>query len=82
MGTIKPLGPCEFEITGIEVKKTNETTLKLSLNDHVRYRINNGKEIRRAPGFDFHEGKRYAVIYSPYPDEPVLEIITLLENEQ
>ena len=55
--------------------------MRLSLNDHVRYRINKNGDIRRVLGFDLDEDKRYAVIYSPYPDDPVLEIITLLENK-
>ena len=82
VGTIRNLGNCEFEIKGIEAKKKIETTVKLSLNDHVRYRINENGEIRRVMGFDLSEDKRYAVIYCPYPDGPVLEIISLLENEQ
>jgi len=73
VGTIKKLGNCEFQMQG---------NVKFSLNDHVRYRINKSGEIRRVSGFDLYEDKRYEVVYSPYPDEPVVEIITLLENEQ
>jgi len=72
-GTIKNLGPCEFQIDG---------KMTFSLNDQVRYRINSSGDIRKVLGFDLDEEKTYEVVYSPYPDEPVLEIITLLENER
>lgn len=89
IGTIKKLENCEFEITG-RVETTNTTgnlipkekdsTIKLSLNDHVRYRINRNGDIRRVLGFDLVEDKKYSVIYSPYPSAPVLETIELLEK--
>ena len=88
VGTIKKLDNCEFEIQGnlvavkdgIDIYQENETTVKLSLNDHVRYMVNKNGEIIRTLGFDLYEDEKYAVVYSPNPDEPILEIITLLED--
>jgi alpha-L-fucosidase len=89
VGTIRNLENCEFEIKGsivitntigIEIDQENKMTVKLSLNDHVRYRVNKNGDIRRVLGFDLYEDEKYAVVYSPYPSAPVLEIITLLEK--
>jgi alpha-L-fucosidase len=72
VGTVKNLGNYGFQMED----------LKFSLNDHVKYRINNNGDIRKVSGYDLSEDKKYEVVYSPYPDEPVLEIITLIENDQ
>jgi alpha-L-fucosidase len=87
VGRIKNTENCEFEIAGkvvttnkdgIEISHHEEITVKLSLNDHVRYRINEKGIIRSVLGYDLIDGEEYAVVYSPYPDKPVLEIITYL----
>ena len=89
IGTIQNLENCEFEIsgkvvstnqTGFEVNQENETNVKLSLNDHVRYRINKNGNIERVLGYHLSEDEKYAVVYSPYPETPVLEIITWLKD--
>ena len=54
--------------------------MKLSLYDHVRYWINENGEIERVMGYNLSEDEKYAVVYSPYPDAPVLEIITWLKD--
>jgi alpha-L-fucosidase len=89
IGNIRNLENCEFEITGkvvssnqtgFEVNQEKETSVKLSLNDHVRYRINKSGKIERVLGFQLSENEKYAIVYSPYPDAPVLEIITWLKD--
>ena len=52
------------------------TTQKLSLNDHVRCRINQNGDIRQVQGFELSTSKKYAVVYSPFKEAPELEIIT------
>ena len=89
IGKIQNLEDCEFEITGnvvstnrtgFEINQENETYVKLFLNDHVRYRINKSGNIERVLGFHLSEDEKYAVVYSPYPDAPVLEIITWMKD--
>ncbi|MEN8230983.1 MAG: alpha-L-fucosidase, partial [Bacteroidota bacterium] len=66
VGTIKTHENCEFEFvgkivstndTGFEIDQEEEKTVKLSLNDYVRYRINEKGIIRRVSGFDLIDGE-------------------------
>ncbi len=52
--------------------------MAFSLNDHVRFRTNPKGEIRAVPGFDLEKGREYEVVYSPYPEGPEVEIVTLV----
>ncbi len=53
-----------------------ESFQTLSLNDHVRYRISDQGDIRSVQGFELEKGKTYSFVYSPFEDNPELEIIT------
>ena len=41
---------------------------------------NNNGNIERVLGYHLSEDQKYAVVYSPYPETPVLEIITWLKD--
>jgi alpha-L-fucosidase len=78
----------EFRVTGKHIRGSRQgaqftddrvSTVTLSLNDHVRYRINAGGDIRAVQGFELEEGATYRVVYSPFKDQPVTEIITRME---
>jgi alpha-L-fucosidase len=62
------------------ILEEKETRLDLSLNDHLRYRINNKGDIRQVQGFELSKEKEYSVVYSPYKEGPELEIITEISN--
>ena len=89
LGKITPLKSTQFSITGkklvssdrdYSIPDNKETTLQLSLNDHVRYRINEGGTIYQVQGFELSKQKVYDVVYSPYSRGPVVEIITEIRN--
>jgi len=63
-----------------EALEDSETTLKFSLNDHVRFRTNFDGDIRQVQGYALEIGKQYHVAYSPFDEGPVVEIITKLER--
>jgi alpha-L-fucosidase len=59
-----------------EIVEEKVTTKTLSLIDFVRFRINQKGDIKLVQGYELEKEKEYAVVYSPYEDGPVLEIIT------
>ena len=58
------------------ILEEKETTKQFTLNDHVRYRINTNGDIRQVQGYELSRESEYSVVYSPYEEGPVLEIIT------
>jgi hypothetical protein len=66
--------------TGYEEFDDKETTIKLSLNDHVRFRTSREGDIRSVQGFYLVPGQDVDIVYTPHKGaEPELEIITLRE---
>ncbi len=64
---------------GEEILEEEETAMSFTLNDHVRFRINDKGEIRQVQGYDLEIGKNYHIAYAPYENNPEVEIITMLE---
>lgn len=62
--------------TGYEEWTQDEKTSTFSLNDHVRFRINDRGDIRSVQSLEVQEGKTYKVVYSRFKKESVVEIIT------
>ena len=62
------------------ILEEKETVLKLSLNDHTRYRINDRGDIRQVQGYELSRENEYSVVFSPYEEGPELEIITELRK--
>jgi hypothetical protein len=50
--------------------------MSFSLNDNVKFRINDNGNILLVNGFTLEKGKTYKVVYSPYESGAVVEIIT------
>ncbi|MDB4584104.1 alpha-L-fucosidase [Draconibacterium sp.] len=61
---------------GYEVYSDVEKTFSFSLNDHVRFRTNDNGDIRSVQSLEIQKGKTYRVVYSPYEEGWVVEIIT------
>jgi len=61
---------------GFEIYDENEKTMSFSLNDHVKFRINDNGNILLVNGFTLEKGKTYKVVYSPYESGAMVEIIT------
>lgn len=59
-----------------EFYEETEKSLSFSLNDNVKFRINDGGDIRLVNGYALEKGKVCKVVYSPYKEGAVVEIIT------
>jgi alpha-L-fucosidase len=87
-GTITKIDGVDFSISGklmisneigFEESDEENTTIQFSLNDHVRFRINNNGDIRAVQNLMLKEGSQYHIVYSPYKNGPEVEIVTKLE---
>ena len=65
---------------GYELFSDEETTMKIKLNDHVRFRVSNKGDIRSVQGYPMVAGQNVDIVYTPHRgSEPELEILTLLK---
>lgn len=89
-GTITEIDGINFSISGKHVRSSpsgyeiysDEVEEKqFTLNDHVRFRVNNSGDIREVQNLILEEGSKYHVVYSPYKKNPEVEIITRLEEK-
>jgi len=65
---------------GYEMFSDDETTLKIALNDHVRFRISDRGDIRSVQGYPLVAGQNVDVVYTPNKESgPVLEVLTLVK---
>lgn len=87
-GSVTAIDGVDFSVTGrrivsdqagAEIYSADVETISFTLNEHTRYRINDDGDIRAVQGFDLEPGARYHVVYAPLPENPVVEIITLVK---
>jgi alpha-L-fucosidase len=63
---------------GYELFADTETTMTVSLNDHVRFRVSEDGHINSVQGFPIVVGMECDLVYTPHKNsDPVLEILTL-----
>lgn len=90
-GTITNVDGIRFSIKGVhntghklgyELFGDEETSMELSLNDHVRFRTSRDGDIRSVQGYPIVPGQVYDVVYTPHKNaEPELEILTLYPDK-
>jgi alpha-L-fucosidase len=68
-----------LKIEGVEAYSKQAETMEFTLNDHVKFRVNNKGDIRQVQEFELNEGSRYHIVFSLHGDYPEVEIITKLE---
>jgi len=59
-----------------EFYEETEKSLSFTLNDNVKFRINESGDIRLVNGYTLEKGKICKIVYSPYKEGAVVEIIT------
>ncbi len=87
VGEIVESDGSSFKIDGIRIRSDlieelpygEQRIIHLKLNDEIRYRVNNNGDISSVQGFTLEPGQQCRIAFSPYPDEPKVEIITLIK---